>query len=348
MEQLDNEQGPKKVISRRTIVKGAAWSLPVVAAAVAVPAHAASNGVVINPSAQPVPTGVCTPLGNISFTITNNGAPVAGQAIIVTLPPAAPAGQSSFHWDDNTTGPKTFTSDANGVVDLTNHIVTSSTPGTYTVLGQVAPNGATSSIQVMVSGMWMSGLQQGYGGTGIHGVYNSTPADPSNPGTPDYYSYCVEHNVSAKSNMAATAGGLSTFLGSNYLTGSADIYSKVLWIIQNSYPGITLSAFSATVQAASAAANPARPFTAPLSANDAIEATQYAIWRYTDLDFDASWNFQTPNSEAAYWYLIDQINAGQRGTQSGTTGLITAEATTVCGSPTGGSHAQCQILVVPA
>lgn len=73
-------------------------------------------------------TGVCRPLGNISFTVTQNGLPVANQAIIVTLPPAAPAGRSSFHWDDNITAPKTFLSDANGVVDLTNHIVTSSTP----------------------------------------------------------------------------------------------------------------------------------------------------------------------------------------------------------------------------
>ncbi|SFR78248.1 TQXA domain-containing protein [Microbacterium azadirachtae] len=346
MEQLDNEHGPKKAVTRRTIVKGAAWSLPVIAAASAVPAYAASNGVVIAPGSQPAPTGVCTPVGSITFTITNNGTPVANQAIIVTLPPAAPAGQSSFHWDDNTTSSKTFVSDANGVVDLTNHIVTSSTPGTYTVLGQISPNGATSSIQVMVSGVWMGALQQGYGGTGIHGVYNSTPADPSNPGTPDYYSYCVEHDVSAKSNLAATAGGLGSYLGSNYLTGSADIYSKVLWIIQNSYPGITLSAFSAAVAADAAAAG--RPFTAPLSANDAIEATQYAIWRYTDLTFDANWNFQTPNSEAAYWYVIGQINAGMRGTQSGTTGLITSESNTVCGTPTGGSHAQSQILVVPA
>lgn len=345
MEQLDNGQGPTKAFSRRTIVKGAAWSLPVVAAAVAVPAHAASTGVVITPGNQPVPTGVCTPLGSISFTITNNGAPAAGQAIIVTLPPAAPSGQSSFHWDDNTTAPKTFTSDANGVVDLTNHIVTSSTPGTYTVFGQISPNGATSSIQVMVSGLWM-GREQGYGGTGIHAVFTSTPADLSNPGTPDCYSYCVEHNVSATSDMAATAGGLGTYLGSNYLTGSADIYSKVLWIIQNSYPGVTLSALSAAVAAWAPGAG--FPFTAPLSANDAIEATQYAIWRYTDLNFDADWAFTTPNGAAVYWYLIAQINAGMRGTQSGITGLITAEATSVCGTPTGGDHAQCQILVVPA
>ena len=344
MEQLGNES-PKRALSRRTVVKGAAWSLPVIAAAVAVPAYAASTSVVIDPEGQPVPTGVCTPLGVISFKITSNGAPVAGQAIIVTLPPTAPSGQSSFHWDDNSTAPKTFTSDANGIVDLTNRIVTSSTPGTYTVLGQVAPNGATSSIQVMVSGVWI-GASQGYVGTGMHAVYKNTPADLNNPGTPDYYSYCVEHNVTAKPNMAATTGDLSTFLGANYLTGSADIYSKVLWIIQNSYPGVTLGALTAAVAANAAAAG--RPFTTPLSANDAIEATQYAIWRYTDLTFDANWSFETPNSAAVYWYLIDQINAGNRGVQSGTTGLITSEPTTVCSTPTGGNHAQCQILVVPA
>ena len=346
MEQKDNERVAGAGVTRRTIVKGAAWSLPVIAVAVAAPAFAASQGTEIGPGDQPVPTGVCTPVGDIRFSITKNGAPVANQAIIVTLPPAAPAGQSSFHWSDGTTAPKTLLSDANGIVDLTSLIVTSSTPGTYDVVGQIAPNGPTASIPVMVAGLWMGGLAQGYGGTGIHGVFTSTPADPSNPGAPDYFSYCVEHDVSAKSNMAATAGDLSTFLGSNLLTGSADIYSKVLWVIQNSYPGITLTAFSTAVEAW--AATTGQAFTAPLSVNDAIEATQYAIWRYTDLGWDAAWNFQTPNSEAAYWYLLAQINAGHRGTQSGTTGLITSEARSVCDTPTGGNHAQSQILVVPA
>ncbi|WP_336647438.1 thioester domain-containing protein [Microbacterium sp. MMO-10] len=346
MEQKDSAHVAGAGLSRRTIVKGAAWSLPVIAVAVAAPAFAASNGTEIDPGSTPVPTGVCTPVGNIRFALTKNGAPVANQAIIVTLPPAAPAGQSSFHWSDGTTAPKTLLSDANGIVDLTSLIVTSSTPGTYDVVGQIAPNGPTASIPVMVSGLWMGALTQGYGGTGIHAVFTSTPADPGNPGTPDYFSYCVEHDVPAKSDMAATAGGLGTYLGSNYLTGSADIYSKVLWIIQNSYPGITLSAFSAAVAAWAPGAG--HPFTAPLSADDAIEATQYAIWRYTDLTFDAAWNFETPNSEAAYWYLLAQINAGQRGTQSGTTGLITSEAKSVCSTPTGGDHAQSQILVVPA
>ena len=335
MEQFDNEQRPRRELSRRTIVKGAAWSVPVIAAAIAVPAHAAASGdVIIEPNGQPVPTGVCTPLGTISFTVTQNGAPIANQAVIVTLPAAAPAGQSSFHWDDNSTAPKTFTSDANGIVDLTNHIVTSSTPGTYTVLGQVAPNGATSSIQVMVSGVWV-GNRHGNGGNGMTAVYNNTPADLNNPGTPDYWAWCVEHNTSAKPNMAATVGDLGTYLGSNYLAGSADIYSKVLWVVQNSYPAISLADFSANAEVS-------------LTENEAIEAVQYAVWRYTDLTSDADWSFDSANGRTAYRYLLGQINAGMRGTQSGMTGLIFSEPTTVCGTPTGGNHAQSQILVVPA
>ncbi|WP_030143695.1 thioester domain-containing protein [Mycetocola saprophilus] len=43
--------------------------------------------------------------------------------------------------------------------------------------------------------------------------------------------------------------------------------------------------------------------------NDAIEAAQYAIWRYTDLGFDAAWNWETPNSEAVYWRLDNGANA---------------------------------------
>jgi len=52
-------QNSPKGISRRTIVKGAAWSVPVIAAAVAVPAHAASVA------------ATCLDIGYVSLTYKN-------------------------------------------------------------------------------------------------------------------------------------------------------------------------------------------------------------------------------------------------------------------------------------
>jgi LPXTG-motif cell wall-anchored protein len=66
-----------------------------------------------------------------------------------------------------------------------------------------------------------------------------------------------------------------------------------------------------------------------ISRNDAIEATQYAIWRYTDLDFDAPWAWETADSEKAYRYLLAGANASTRMTPSeaATTISISAPST---------------------
>ena len=43
--------------------------------------------------------------------------------------------------------------------------------------------------------------------------------------------------------------------------------------------------------------------------SDAIEAAQYAIWRYTGSDLRRGLNWTTPNSETAYWHLLSGANA---------------------------------------
>ncbi|MDR2256673.1 MAG: VaFE repeat-containing surface-anchored protein [Arthrobacter sp.] len=138
---------------------------------------------------------------------------------------------------------------------------------------------------------------QGYGGTRLFPIYETTPADPANPGTPDYWAYCIEHNVSAKTGLHATVGDVDSFLGDNLFTDNPDVQSKIRWVLAHSYPAVSLEEL---------AANAGLP---SISVNDAVEATQYAIWRYTDLGWDAGWNFETPDSGTAYWYLVNGANA---------------------------------------
>ncbi|WP_291279802.1 VaFE repeat-containing surface-anchored protein, partial [Galactobacter sp.] len=137
---------------------------------------------------------------------------------------------------------------------------------------------------------------QGYSGTRLHAIYEDTPADPANPGTPDYWAYCIEHDVSAKTGLHASVGDLDSYLGANLFTNPV-AQSKVLWVLAHSYPAVSLEDFGAAIG------------TPGISANDAIEATQYAIWRYTDLGWDAAWNWETADSETAYWYLVNGANA---------------------------------------
>ncbi|MBO9662771.1 Cys-Gln thioester bond-forming surface protein [Dokdonella sp.] len=148
----------------------------------------------------------------------------------------------------------------------------------------------------MGDSVYVANKMQGYGGTGLEGIFASTPPDIGNLGTPDYWGYCIEHDIPAGTFRTATVEAPPSYLGSNYFTNAA-IQAKVLWVLAHSYPYLSLSDFG------TAAGVPG------ISANDAIEAAQYAIWRYTDLTFDASWSWSTPDSETAYWYLVNGANA---------------------------------------
>ncbi|WP_456696883.1 VaFE repeat-containing surface-anchored protein [Aeromicrobium sp. P5_D10] len=127
-------------------------------------------------------------------------------------------------------------------------------------------------------------------------VYLTPPADPDNPGEPDFWAYCIEHDVSAQSERGAVVGNLNSFLGENYFT-SAAVQGKVLWVLAHSYPAVSLADFR------TAANIPG------LTRDDIINATTTAIWRYTELTFDAPWAWVSPEAEAAYWYLVNGANA---------------------------------------
>ncbi|MDQ6522985.1 VaFE repeat-containing surface-anchored protein [Nocardioides sp. LHD-245] len=195
------------------------------------------------------------------------------------------------------------------------------------VMPSLAPSASAASQPGAGDTVWIGTLVQGHPGTRLHSVYSPVPADTSNPGTPDYWAYCIEHNVSAKTGTTGVAGNVSAFLGTNYYDTDPTVPGKVMWIVANSYPAISLSAF------ATAAGVPG------LTQNDAIEAIQYAIWRYTDLTFDSNWNWagsdSEANAEAAYWYLIGKINDGNTLTPGSAS--VTASVTAPAGAQQAGT-----------
>jgi TQXA domain-containing protein/LPXTG-motif cell wall-anchored protein len=138
--------------------------------------------------------------------------------------------------------------------------------------------------------LYIGAQTQGYGGTELQAVYSPTPTDPNNPGTPQFWTYCIEHSGHRNQDVDAVVGDFSSYLGANLFTDPV-VQGKVLWVLANSYPALSLQAFGA------AAGVPG------ISQDDAIEATQYAIWRFTDLGFDATWNWADQDSENAYLYL---------------------------------------------
>lgn len=159
-------------------------------------------------------------------------------------------------------------------------------------LGAVAAPGVAAAAVIESGDDVYVGGKEGYGGTGLFPIWS----DGVQEGDPDFWAYCVEHDVSASTHRLGHVGDLDDYLGENYFTNPA-VQGKVLWVLSRSYPAVSLEEFGV------AAGVPG------ISRNDAIEATQYAIWRYTDLTFDANWNFETPDSGTAYWYLVNGANA---------------------------------------
>ncbi|PPH13364.1 hypothetical protein C5C71_02095 [Rathayibacter sp. AY1C1] len=77
--------------ARRTIMTGAAWSVPVVAAAVATPAAAASTGLTLAFDAPAYSFPACT-TRTVSVLATTNGAPAVGDTVTITLPAGLTSG----------------------------------------------------------------------------------------------------------------------------------------------------------------------------------------------------------------------------------------------------------------
>lgn len=140
---VPNEEG--RGISRRTVVIGAAWTLPVIATATAVPlASASGEGPTVETGERPLVVGRCTPATGITFLVTENGQPVAGELVVVTIP-------SGWSWTDGTAGQTvTLTSDSAGVVRVPSAQV-NGTGGTATITAQLQSGGQIATTIVPVS-----------------------------------------------------------------------------------------------------------------------------------------------------------------------------------------------------
>ncbi len=97
-------------IKRRTIMAGAAWTIPVVTLATATPAMAASNDLTLAFDKSSYSGTVCSTITGASVTATRNGAPASGVAVSVSL-------GDGYTFEDGSTS-TTGTTDGNGRVSL--------------------------------------------------------------------------------------------------------------------------------------------------------------------------------------------------------------------------------------
>jgi hypothetical protein len=137
----DAAKDGKKGLPRRTVLLGAAWSVPVISASIATPLAAAST-----PELEltfvdgPYQAIACGPLDDIVVRATNGGAPAAGEPITVTLP-------TGLTWSDGTTAPRTLVSDTNGEVVLSG-VLAGNANGNYALGATSGPASAASNAEV--------------------------------------------------------------------------------------------------------------------------------------------------------------------------------------------------------
>lgn len=138
-------------VSRRNVIKGAAWSVPVIAVAAATPMAAASGQRTLTWGQIP-PIAACETTTATTVTLVDASGPISGETVTITLP-------AGLKWSDTASASKTFTTDASGVVQV-DGIVSTGRAGGYTLTAQansVAPATAPLTVEAATSAIWYSG-----------------------------------------------------------------------------------------------------------------------------------------------------------------------------------------------
>ncbi|MDQ0729179.1 hypothetical protein [Microbacterium sp. W4I20] len=148
MPDLDPQSESKPTgVTRRTVVQGAAWSIPVIAAAVATPLAAASVAdITLEFVNGPYSVLSCGTLGNVVIeATTSTGAPApVGTTVTVVLP-------TGMTWSDGSTGARPVVVGANGQATLTGLISTGGV-GVSNIIASVGTSTASAPVTVAPNG----------------------------------------------------------------------------------------------------------------------------------------------------------------------------------------------------
>ena len=139
--------------------------------------------------------------------------------------------------------------------------------------------------------------------------------------------YCIELEVNVKYESDLKVGDWKDFPGTNKFKTNPDVQAKVAWIAQRSYPEVGLA------EIAKAAG------VKDLTAEDAITATQAAMWHFTN-DFNYSGLHKADAAtegrvKALYDYLIGGSNTGLKETAKPTVEVNGGNTTFKVGDPVG-------------
>jgi uncharacterized protein affecting Mg2+/Co2+ transport len=134
-------------VQRRTIVAGAAWTIPVVATAIGAPLAAASGEApTLAFTNGPFTVAACGTLKDVVLKATTDGTtvPPTGTLVTVTLP-------AGLTWSNGETGSRPFSTDANGEVVLSG-VKAVATSGSRTITASSAVASASAPVAITAAG----------------------------------------------------------------------------------------------------------------------------------------------------------------------------------------------------
>lgn len=158
---IEGEQPPPKSVGRRTVLAGAAWTVPAVALAAAAPAHAAS-GLVLAFDKTSYTTVGCGTLKGVTVSVSTGGNPTRATVVTVSLP----TGLTFASGQSNISG----ATDAQGVFAVPD-ITVANTPGTLAITATAGTLNAAATVRVAANSSAAQAIQ-------------ATPANPLWPLTP--------------------------------------------------------------------------------------------------------------------------------------------------------------------
>ena len=164
-----------------------------------------------------------------------------------------------------------------------------------------------------------------YNNTALPAMLFTVHTSPAKEG--NIKAYCIELDVSIQYGTDLKVGDWKDFPGKNKFKDNPDVQAKVAWIAQRSYPEVDL----AKVSEASGVAG--------LTKEDAITATQAAIWHFTN-DFaykglKGADKAAGERVEKLYNYLTGKNNVGLKETAKPTVEIKGGSGTFKAGDPIG-------------
>lgn len=299
-------------VKRRTILAGAAWSIPVISVATAAPAFAATNDLTLAFDKSSYSGEACKTITGVKVTATRNGAAAAGESVTVTL-------ADGYTFSDGSTS-YTATTGSDGSITLPD-IKVPSKGGDSTF--SATSGSASTSASVSATPSSKTGI---YKNNASDPIANSSTAIKSiaNASAGAYYFQSSDGSIrdSGGSLVSGTASGVNTDAALTSLNSDSLWYKKSDGVYRYNYStGTTTGPISNSKNATSLISDGGSGAFWFQSSDGSIRASDGGLVSGTSTGVDTGRSLTSLNSNAVWYKKSDGVYKYNY-TDSTTTGPI--------------------------